>query len=190
MEQHVSFSPRLITLLAGFFLSILVLISVVGKPQEQHAPPARTLPPISQVRSEAYLVRFVDDETLPLASQRSQKRLAPASLTKIMTAFIARRELAPDDAIVFSQDAKNVEDHRSDASPGEVFLRDDVVRMALIASANDAALALAEAVGKRFGKIGFADRIGFFVQFMNQYAGIIGLRDTHFENPVGLDAVG
>lgn len=193
MEHCSSFSPRLIALLAGLFLSILILVSVLDADQEgrMRAPlAARAFTPPPQLSAEAYLVRFAGDDRMPLASRRAGKRLAPASLTKIMTALVARAALAPDDAIVFSQDAKDVEERRSDATAGEIFSRDDAVRMALVASANDAALALAETVGKKFGRIGFADRVTAFVQIMNQYAGEIGLRDTHFENPVGLDAPG
>lgn len=190
MEQHSSFSPRLLSLLALLFLSMLILFSVTGKQEETRLSSPRALSLLPQLRAEAYLVRFAEDDVMPLASRRAGKRLAPASLTKIMTALVARALLAADERIVFSQDAKNVEEHQSDAAAGEVFSRDDTVRMALMASANDAALALAEAVGKKFGRIGFADRVGFFVQSMNRSAEALGLRDTHFENPVGLDAAG
>ncbi len=183
------FSPRLITLLCVLFLCVLILLSVSEKKDQSVASAIVPLSPAPALSSEAYLVRL-SGEGAPLMAQRSGKRMAPASLTKIMTVFIARQVLAPDEKIVFSSEAKAVEEHRSDALAGEIFSRDDVVRMALMESANDAALALAEAVGAKAGKTGFGERIAFFVGLMNERAAGLAMADTHFENPVGLDAPG
>jgi len=182
-------SPRLITLFGGLFLSALIWLSVGPRPALPDAVVHRRLTPPLGLSGEAYIVRLSGDAA-PLMAQRSWKHMAPASLTKIMTAFIARQVLAPDEKIVFSPEAKAVEEHRSDAAAGEIFLRDDAVRMALMESANDAALALAEAVGAKSGKTGFAERIAFFVRLMNERATALAMRDTHFENSVGLDAPG
>jgi len=181
--------PRLATLLAGFLLSVLIFLSVAPRralPGAAEQPPA--LGAHAALRAEAYLVRLSGDPA-PLAAQRSWKRMAPASLTKIMTVLVARERLAPDEQVIFSPEAKAVEDRRSDAAAGEMFLRDDAVRLALMESANDAALALAEAVGAQSEKIGFAERIAFFVRLMNERAAAIGMPDTYFENPTGLDAL-
>lgn len=183
------FLPRIITLLCVLFLCILILLSVSERRRGLAASALVRLSPAPALSSEAYLVRL-SGEVAPLMAQRSGKRMAPASLTKIMTAFVARQILASDEKIVFSSDAKAVEEHRSDAAAGEIFLRDDVVRMALMESANDAALALAEAVGAKAGKTGFAERIEFFVGLMNERATALAMGNTHFENPVGLDAPG
>ncbi len=122
-----------------------------------------------------------------LFSQRAAKRLAPASLTKLMTAAVAAEYLAPDEIIVFSDEAKAVEKRLSSAPAGEVFLRDEAVRLALISSANDAALALADAVGRRLGRVSYRDRIELFVQLMNRTASRWGLANTRFRSPTGLD---
>lgn len=184
----IPFSHRLITLFAGFFLSVLVWLSVAAYP----APSVSFAPPLASpagLSAEAYVVRLAGAVS-PLIVQRSAKRMAPASLTKLMTALIAREMLASRDGVVFSSDAKATEERRSDVAVGEAFARDDVVRMTLMESDNDAALALAEAVGAKAGKIGFGKRIGFFVRLMNERAASLAMADTQFENPAGLDAPG
>ena len=184
-----SFSPRLIALFSGLFLCILILLSVRERPAVPAAAMHPSPAPPAGLSAEAYVVRLVGaGDAPPLLTQRSQKRMAPASLTKIMTVFIAREVLSSDETVVFSADAKAVEDRRSDAAAGEAFSRDDAARMALMESANDAALALAEAVGAKAGKTGFGERIAFFVRLMNERAAGLAMADTHFENPMGLDA--
>jgi len=70
---------------------------------------------------------------------------------------------------------------------GESLRRDDMIRLALVISANDAALALAEAVGKKEGAPTFSNALAHFVKLMNQKAWQIGLRYSQFQNPTGLD---
>ncbi len=185
-----SFSREFAILVSCLGLLVLILLTLMPRP----ALPAAALggaplPPPPALDSEAYFVR-VAGEASPLMARRSWKRMAPASLTKIMTALVARERLAPDARVVFSPEAKAVEERRSDAAAGEIFLRDDAVRMALMESANDAGLALAEAVGAKSGKAGFGERVALFVRLMNDRAQALAMRDTHFENPVGLDAPG
>jgi D-alanyl-D-alanine carboxypeptidase (penicillin-binding protein 5/6) len=183
-------TSRLTALVSCLVLEAMILASFAPRaaPSAAARPPLTPLPALD---AEAYVVRFAGDVSAPpLMAQRETKRVAPASLTKIMTVAVARRVLGPDDAVVFSSDAKAVENRRSGASAGEEFARDDVVRMALIESANDAAYALGEAAGARAGGGDFARRVALFVRMMNDRAQALGMRDTHFENPAGLDAPG
>lgn len=195
--------PRRIELIAGLVLGVLILLSLLGRDMSASddasekmqiaalaslaVPPARPRVPEPVLNAEAYFVRFADDPA-PLLTRRAEKSLPPASLTKIMTVFAARQILAPDDVVLFSEEAKAVEEAKSDVSSGETFMRDDAVRLAMIPSVNDAALALAGAAGREAGEGDFANRIAFFVRFMNEQARVMGMRDTHFENPTGLDA--
>ncbi len=147
----------------------------------------RRAPP--ELSAESYVVRIIGEET-PLLSRRSDKPLPPASLTKLMTAAIAFEGLAPDQPILLSRDAKNVEEKTSGAAAGEVFSRDGAIKMALISSANDAALALADETGRKRGAYDFSSALARFVETMNQYARAQGLRATNFVNPTGLDMEG
>lgn len=149
-------------------------------------PPPHILPPDPEINAHAYLVRIIGDET-PLLKRRAEKSLPPASLTKILTSIIALEELPFEAKISFSRDAKNTEPKISDAKLNEVFRAEDVIRFAMIASANDAAVALAEAVGKQKGAHTFVDAIRHFVALMNDKARALGLLNSSFENPTGLD---
>lgn len=187
MNDAPPFSLRLITLGSGLFLSVLIWLSVAVPPAIPISPARAPLMPPAGLSAEAYVVRLAGDP-LPIIAQRSGKQMAPASLTKLMTALIAQEQLAPDAPVVFSKSARAVEERRSDAADGEIFSRDDAVRMALMESDNDAARALAEAVGAKHEKAGFDERMAFFIQLMNQRAAEFGMREMHFENPAGLDA--
>ena len=182
----------LVPLLGALAIGALVLLSVLGG-REDHPPSAlasvAAIPAEPLLSAEAYTVRLVGaGETL--LSRRGGKRVAPASLTKLMTAIVAAEKLAAADTPVFSENAKTVEERRSPAKAGDAFGRDDLIRMALVASVNDAALALAEATGAKVGRLKYQDRMQAFVRLMNGKARILGLDDTHFENPTGLDAPG
>ncbi|MBI2121553.1 MAG: D-alanyl-D-alanine carboxypeptidase [Candidatus Sungbacteria bacterium] len=142
-----------------------------------------------ELSAHAYFIKIIGDER-PLAAQREWKKLAPASLTKILTALIAREELTQSEAIAISEYAKNTEDKRSPLQAGDALWRDDLMRLVLIPSYNDAALALAEKVGERYGGITPDERIEKFVGIMNKRAELLGLKNSSFKNPSGLDARG
>ena len=190
MNEHMRADKRIPFLLALLALSILVLFSFSGTPHDKMRGNAivRRVPD-PEVAAHAYLVRLVGAQN-PLLKRREEKRLAPASLTKLMTALLAEEELGPGEKITFLPEAKKAEEKISDASAGEVFVRDDMLRFLLIASDNDAAMALAAAVGKKLGGGTFDDCIGRFVDMMNKKAGLLALANTHFQNPTGLDAEG
>lgn len=145
--------------------------------------------PQPQINAHAYLVKIIGEDGA-LLSQRSWKPLPPASLTKILTALVAYEELPAAEKIRFSEDAKRVEEKTSSAKAGEIFARNDVIRLALIGSANDAALALAESVGAEMGGATFEDRVRLFVWKMNERARELGMLSSEFKNPAGLDEEG
>jgi D-alanyl-D-alanine carboxypeptidase len=147
-------------------------------------PPASV--PAPDIDAEAYIVQLVGERE-PLLSRRELKPLPPASLTKLMTAVVAMEELAASDLIVFSSQAKAVDPTQSNAKPGEIFLRDDALKFALISSANDAAEAIAEAVGKKHHVYDRSAMHGLFADLMNQKARQLNFFNTHFKNPIGLD---
>lgn len=175
------------------FIGTLVLISVSSEKRTvatQESMIIQTLWPEPHLSAEAVYVKIVDGPVL--LYHREWKRLAPASLTKIMTALIAYRELASDEQIVFSKDAKETKDpdeKQSAAKTGDSFRRDNALKFALIASDNDAAYALAEAVGKKQQKTElFQERLNVFINLMNKYAKLLGLENSHFQNPSGIDS--
>lgn len=150
---------------------------------------SRVFFPSPELSAHAYFIKIIGDE-LPFTAQREWKKLAPASLTKILTALIAREELSQTEAITISEYAKNTEDKKSSVEIGDGFWRDDLIRLALIPSYNDAALALAEKIGGRYGGETSKERIEKFVGIMNKRAELLGLKNSQFKNPSGLDAEG
>jgi len=138
---------------------------------------AENLPARPSVKASAlYLVDLKSGRVL--LEKNATRRLAPASLTKVMTALVAMEAASPQQVVQVDRRALV---HRSSLKlhAGEQFLLRDLVTAMLVTSANDACEAVAWHVG------GEADR---FVTMMNERARALGLHDTHFANACGFDA--
>jgi D-alanyl-D-alanine carboxypeptidase (penicillin-binding protein 5/6) len=132
-----------------------------------------------KVNARAYLVvNAVTGDVL--ISKNANARLPIASLTKLMTVDIALQHLSVDRYVTVSAQATRAGEESAGLRAGERILVGDLVRAALIQSANDAADALADAAsgGNR----------ALFVSWMNREARELGLTQTHFTRPDGLDA--
>lgn len=103
-----------------------------------------------------------------------------ASLTKIMTAIVALEHPRKDDTYVVGQDALVGEDSMG-LSAGESLPLSDLLYGLMLHSGNDAAETLAE---------NFPGGRNAFIQAMNDKASTLGLKDTHFTNPTGLEGDG
>ena len=118
-----------------------------------------------------------------LYSLNKDTMLPPASVTKIMTLLlvfeaIEEGKLSYDDKLTVSENASSMGGSQVYLEPGEVMCVEELLKCVIIASANDAALTLAEHVG------GSEDN---FVYMMNERAKELGMKNTHFENVTGLD---
>jgi D-alanyl-D-alanine carboxypeptidase (penicillin-binding protein 5/6) len=105
-----------------------------------------------------------------------------ASLTKLMTVLLTLERTQLSDIVTVSPEAAEVGESSIHLRAGEQLTVRDLVEACLIQSANDAAWALADHVGR-----GSESR---FVALMNRRARELGLSDTHFVRPDGLDAAG
>lgn len=114
-----------------------------------------------------------------LYSKNPKQRLPMASLTKIMTAVIALENKRLDDAYVVKQDDLVGEDSMG-LSVGETLTLSDLLYGLILTSGNDAAEVLAE---------NFPGR-SFFIKAMNDKVKSLGLSDTNFTNPTGLEGDG
>ncbi len=101
-----------------------------------------------------------------------------ASVTKLMTTYLALQTLDASSSITISKKALNTEGE-SGLIEGEVWPLEKLVAFTLIVSSNDGAAALAEAVEQKIGKN--------FIQFMNEKAIEMNLPSLHFTTPSGLD---
>jgi len=153
-------------------LGILVAVLLFAAPS--------ALAGVPEVSAHAYLVENgVTGEVL--AQRQDRQRLPIASITKLMTVLVALQHASLDDVVTVSRQAAAVGESSIYLRKGEQLTVRELVEAALIQSANDAAVALAEYVGGSQSA---------FVAMMNAEARRLGLRDTHFANPDGLDAPG
>ena len=145
------------------------------------ALPALAIPSAPQVDARAYIL--VDFQTgKVLAEKEATARMEPASLTKLMTAYIVFRELAAgklklEDMVTVSEHAWRSEGSRTFIELGKPVTVQDLILGMIVQSGNDATIALAERIA------GTEDT---FAQLMNSTAKQLNMVGTHFENSSGL----
>lgn len=122
---------------------------------------------------------FVDANSGEVLYQKNSHTKAPiASLTKIMTVILALESKSPADTFTISQTAADLEPDKMYLKPGEKLKLEELLDGIFLISANDAAEAIAENVaGTKMD----------FVNLMNTKAKILGMNDTEFINPTGLE---
>jgi serine-type D-Ala-D-Ala carboxypeptidase (penicillin-binding protein 5/6) len=111
--------------------------------------------------------------------QAAEKRRAIASTTKLMTALLTVENTKLSDKVTASDYVAAPIESKLSLRPGERLTVADLLRGLMLESANDAAVTLAEYVG--------GSRLEF-VRQMNKRARQLKLENTHFSNPIGLDA--
>ncbi len=114
-----------------------------------------------------------------LFEKNSGNRLPMASTTKIMTALVALENSSLDELVAVDDSAIGVEGSSAYLRQGDVLSMEELLYALMLSSANDAAVAIACHVG---------GSIEGFTALMNERARSLGLTDTHFENPHGLDS--
>lgn len=121
-----------------------------------------------------------------LYESNSDEKLPPASITKIMSLLLVmeaidRGDISLETVVTASEHACSMGGSQIWLEPGETMTVNDLLKAAVIASANDACVALGETVaGSEEG----------FVALMNERANELGMTNTHFVNCTGLDAEG
>jgi serine-type D-Ala-D-Ala carboxypeptidase (penicillin-binding protein 5/6) len=128
------------------------------------------------ITAESYLLIEKDTFSI-IAGKDYHKPLPPASTTKVLTAIIALEKLKEKEIIVPGSKVLSIPASKLNLLPGKQYEAIDLIKGAMIESANDAAYSLAVAVA------GSEER---FAEIMNEKAHEIGARDSHFENASGL----
>ena len=118
-----------------------------------------------------------------LFEKNAHERLAPASVTKVMTLLLVMEALESgrisfDDRVIASEVAAAKGGSQVYLEVGEAMTMDELLKSVVVSSANDCATALAEHI---------AGSEGAFVEMMNQRAAELQMNDTHFVNCTGLD---
>ena len=155
----------------------VLMLAVTGKAMSQSV----LIPSPPQIAGSSYVLMDPKSGRI-IMEENSHERLPPASLTKMMTAYIVERELdegriAMSDMVPISVNAWKTEGSRTFVREGTQVSVEDLLRGVIIQSGNDASVALAEFV---------AGSEGAFVDIMNQQAQLLGMKDTNFENATGL----
>ena len=139
------------------------------------------IPPAPSVAASSFiLIDFNSGKVL--AEKNADKRLAPASLTKIMTVYVIFRELSNghltlDEKVTISKKAWQTGGSRMFVEVNKQVSIEDLLQGVIIQSGNDASVALAEHV---------AGDESTFAAMMNQHAKRLGMLNSHFENSMGL----
>ena len=120
-----------------------------------------------------------------LFEKNSHEKLSPASMTKMMSMLLVMEAIENDvikwdDIITVSQRASSMGGSQILLEVGEKMSVEDLFKGVAVGSANDAVVALSEAI---------AGSVEEFVEMMNKRASELGLTDTNFKNPHGLDEV-
>ena len=149
--------------------------------QSPAPPPALTIPTAPQVDARAYIVVDYRTDKI-LAAKDATARMEPASLTKLMTAYIVFQELAAgklklDEQVTVSEHAWRSEGSRTFIELGKPVSVQDLILGMIVQSGNDATIALAERI---------AGTEETFAQLMNANAKRLGMVNSHFENSSGL----
>jgi len=159
---------------------ILLIISLM--PVLVFAQPA-PLPEAPQLAAKSYLLYDFNSNQV-LVNQNGDARMEPASLTKLMTAYLAfdaikhstislKEKLDVPPSAVRGWNGES----RMLLKAGQTVTVDELLHGLIVESGNDAAITLA---------LNIAGSEAGFVDMMNQEAKLLGMKNTHFSNPVGL----
>ena len=157
------------------------LLAVVGL-LAALAMPAGASSQDAEPRIPAAAWYLVGADEVVLAQQGSRRERPIASITKLMTALVALERSRPSDVVRVSSEAARIGGSTMFLRGGEELTVRELIRGLLVPSANDAAMALALHAGE--------GSVALFVELMNAKAAELGLTDTTFQNPHGLDQEG
>ena len=144
-------------------------------------PPALLEPDeVPGVSAAAWIV-YDDTAGVVLAAFNENERRPMASVTKLMTGLVVVRNAALDEVVTISANADRTGEASIGLVTGEQWTVYELLNAIMVRSANDAAVALAEHVG---------GSVEGFAAMMNQTAAELGMSNSHFVNPHGLDAEG
>ena len=177
---HFPIRPRIAALAAA---ALLAMAPALAAPPAPAAPPAAPASAAPAVAAAAWLLMDVTSGQT-LEAGNADARRDPASLTKLMTAYLVfgalrAKTVVPSQMVNVSERAWRAEGSRMFIEPRRAVSVDELLRGMIVQSGNDASIALAELVG------GTEDE---FVARMNKEAARLGMANTRFANVTGLSA--
>ena len=174
---------KTIAVILIILLNTALALNVFAKSEEKNGAEIKTVDKAAyEVNARSAVLMEASTGTV-LYAFNEESRYSPASVTKIMTLLIIME--AVSEGKIDINRSITVSDYAASMGGSQIFLEEgeemsvkDLIKSTVIASANDAAVALAEHV---------AGSEKLFVNIMNKRAGELGLKNTHFENVTGLD---
>ncbi len=130
---------------------------------------------------KSYIV--IDDGTGQILAEKNiHQQLPIASLTKLMTAVVSLDVTSPDQEFTITNQAAQMIPTKIGVVEGQRMSLDELLKGALLTSANDAAEAIKVGINNLYNR-------NIFISLMNEKAVVMGLKDTRFANPEGLDSI-
>ncbi|MGZ8238084.1 MAG: D-alanyl-D-alanine carboxypeptidase family protein [Methylobacter sp.] len=161
---------------------VLVFFSLLIATTSANADVAEITTPAAPTIAASGYILMNHNTGKVLAENNADVKLAPASLTKIMSVYVVFREISNghlhlDDLVTISQKAWQTPGSRMFVEVGNQVKVEDLLKGVIIQSGNDASVALAEHI---------AGDEATFAAMMNQHAERLGMKNSHFEDSNGL----
>jgi serine-type D-Ala-D-Ala carboxypeptidase (penicillin-binding protein 5/6) len=170
-----------------YFVSLLVSAFFVNATAQVIAPISApiSVPMPPEIEANAYLLIDSTSNQI-LAAKNADQPIEPASLTKLMTAYLVfdalkTKKIRLEQTLPVSVRAWKMEGSRMFIDPKMTVRVEDLIKGMIVQSGNDATIALAEGVGGTVEK---------FVDLMNARAKALGMKGTGYKNPEGLTEAG
>ena len=159
---------------------VKLLILIFGISLNSTVPGVAVVPPPPEIEATSYLIADANSGAY-LVEENIDQRVEPASLTKMMTAYVVASQIsgghiAMTDQVTVSEKAWRMGGSRMFIEVGKKVSVEDLLKGVIIQSGNDASVALAEHVSGT--EEAFAD-------LMNRYGAELGMKDTHYTNSSG-----
>lgn len=176
--------------LVGFIVSLGFLIYNADIKRahmaEETAPPPRAVFETPSLHAQSFIVWDIKKQAV-IAEKESQVARPLASITKVMSALVARKMLPKESEVVVRKEFL-VEEGDSGLRDGEVFKLSDLLDLSLIVSSNDGARSIASVAGAfKLGTKDYTLGRTEFIKEMNDEAQELGLTSLFFTNETGLD---
>lgn len=162
-----------IAAIAGLVFFTFLCVNVVAATRLTPKPPI--------IKAKSFILMDYDSDQI-LAEKEADERMEPASLTKMMTAYVVAKEISRGalkltDRVRISKKARRMTGSRMFLEQGTHVMVQDLLKGLIVNSGNDAAIALVEKIA--------GNEIAF-VSIMNNQADALGMHDTHFNNSTGM----
>ena len=182
LQQRAGYSPVCYNeIFLALMRALLLLLSLGIAAASLAQSTSSSVPPAPAVAAKSYLLLDVHSQQA-LASRNPGARVEPASLTKLMTAYLTftalkKKQIQPAQTVPVSERAWKAGGSRMFIEPRKPVTVGELMRGMIVQSGNDACIALAELI---------AGSEETFAQQMNREAQKLGMKNTHFVNSTGL----